>query len=79
MITKEKLIESIENLKARQLAAKKTLKNETLIENRAHTARYIKNINSVCDRLAFNFNMLPDPKAAEFLESTIAEAELLQG
>ena len=74
MITREKIIEMIEALKEKQKNAKKVLKTEKLIENRAHTERYIKNINSICDRLAFNFNMLPDSK--EFLDNTIAEAEL---
>ena len=73
-MTKSELITMIESLQAKQKLAKSTLRREKLIENRAHTERYIRNINSVCDRLAFNLNMLPD--SAEFLENTIAEAEL---
>lgn len=73
-MTKEQLITMIEALKAKQTAAKKVLKSDSLIESRARTERYIRNINSICDRLAFNFNMLPDSE--NFLNETIAEAEL---
>lgn len=73
-MTKDKLIQMVEALKAKQNNAKKVLKHDKLIESQANTRRYIKRIDSVCDRLCFNFNMLPDSQ--DFLNDTIAEAEL---
>lgn len=73
-MNKAELIDMIEKLAAKQKAAKATLKTETELKQIAHTKRYIKRIASVCDRLVFNFNM--QPASAEFLENTIAEAEL---
>ena len=75
-MTKDKLTEILEALKAKQNGMKKVLRGETLIESRAHIERQISTINSICDRLTFNFNMLPNPQAKEFLSNTIAEAEL---
>jgi LPS O-antigen subunit length determinant protein (WzzB/FepE family) len=73
-MTKAQVIKMIEDLNAKRISAKKALKIDENIKSRAATERFIKNINSVCDRLAFNFNMLPASQS--FLESTIAEAEL---
>ena len=73
-MTKEKIIELIESLQAKKKAAQYAKRRQITIEQMANTDQYIDRINSVCDRLAFNFNMLPD--SASFLENTIAEAEL---
>lgn len=73
-MNKSELIVMVEALQLKQKNAKATLKTEKLIENRAYTERYIRNINSICDRLVFNWNMLPDSQ--NFFENTLAEAEL---
>ena len=73
-MTKDKLIQIVEDLKAKQKIMRKVLKNETLLESRATIERQIKNINSVCDRLVFNWNMLPASQS--FFDNTVAEAEL---
>lgn len=81
-ITKDQIIEMIENLKAKRTAALRTKAGATL-EQCASVDRMARNIDSVCDRLAFNFNMSSDAategqqiQANDFLENTIAEAEL---
>jgi hypothetical protein len=63
----------IEQLQAKKKAAKKAMSRDGLVESRAATMRYIKNIELVCDRLTFNFNMLP--ASEKYLTEVTAEAE----
>ncbi len=78
-MTKGELIILIEKLqtKSRSLGhVKGQLTKSREIHAREDVARMQGRIQSICQRLALNFNMLPNPQAAEFLENTIAEAEL---
>lgn len=82
-MTKQELIEMVEALTAKKKAAQGALRGDTSIQSRAHTERFIRNMGSICDRLVLNWNMSNDAmhecqrkQAANFLENTIAEAEL---
>ena len=75
-MNEQKLNDLLNSLKTKKKALGRIRRSEPTAESRAAIERHMKRITSVCDRLNFNFKMLPDQKAAEFLENTVAEAEL---